>query len=231
MHLHAGRFVGSRNWVSPVHLSRPTPDEIQLCISNSIVYRLRRICISERREVEMSRRSACLLIFLRLYLFYSLFGLAAGPGPSTETLHSPRLDLASPLSTLSLVFSSRLIKAKKSTMTLPRGHSCIVCQQRRVRCDLQKPCANCVRAQLECKVAPLQPPKKRRKNRERELLERLKEYESLMTRNGVSFDSVFDNHEEFAGRQGESSPEKPSPGDSILNQTPRVEDHGRRLAN
>ncbi|KAJ5611252.1 hypothetical protein N7510_007971 [Penicillium lagena] len=82
-------------------------------------------------------------------------------------------------------------------MSLTRGHSCVLCQQRKVRCDQQKPCSNCVRAQVECKIVPLQPARRRKKKlHERELIERLKKCEALLAQHGVDFDSVEDNRED-----------------------------------
>ena len=79
-------------------------------------------------------------------------------------------------------------------MKLTRGHSCVLCQQRKVRCDKQKPCANCVKAQVECKVVPPQPPRRRRKKpHERDLIERLKKYENLLAQHGVNFDPIADD--------------------------------------
>ncbi|OIW32230.1 hypothetical protein CONLIGDRAFT_612692 [Coniochaeta ligniaria NRRL 30616] len=79
-------------------------------------------------------------------------------------------------------------------MKLTRGHSCVLCQQRKVRCDKQKPCANCVKAQVECKVVPPQPPRRRRKKpHERDLIERLKKYESLLAQHGVNFEPIADD--------------------------------------
>ncbi|KAJ9149031.1 C6 zinc finger domain-containing protein [Pleurostoma richardsiae] len=78
-----------------------------------------------------------------------------------------------------------------SVMKLTRGHSCVLCQQRKVRCDKNKPCANCVKAQVECKVVPPQPPRRRKKKpHERELVERLKKYESLLAQHGVNFEPI-----------------------------------------
>lgn len=78
-------------------------------------------------------------------------------------------------------------------MSLTRGHSCVLCQQRKVRCDLQKPCTNCIRAQVECRVVPPQPPRrKKRKFYEEDLVDRLQKYEALMTRKGVDFSSILD---------------------------------------
>ncbi|KAK4126647.1 hypothetical protein N657DRAFT_568898, partial [Parathielavia appendiculata] len=78
-----------------------------------------------------------------------------------------------------------------AVMKLTRGHSCVLCQQRKVRCDKQKPCANCVKAQVECRVVPPQPPRRRKKKpQERDLLERLRKYESLLSQAGVNFEPI-----------------------------------------
>ena len=74
---------------------------------------------------------------------------------------------------------------------LTRGHSCVLCQQRKVRCDKNKPCANCVKAQVECRVVPPQPPRRRKKKpQERELVERLRKYEALLSQYGVPYDAL-----------------------------------------
>lgn len=79
-------------------------------------------------------------------------------------------------------------------MKLTRGHSCVLCQQRKVRCDKQKPCANCVKAQVDCRVVPPQPPRRRRKKpHERDLIERLKKYENLLAQHGVNFEPIADD--------------------------------------
>lgn len=98
-------------------------------------------------------------------------------------------------------------------MSLTRGNSCMLCQQRKVRCDQQKPCSGCVRAQVECKVAPIQPPRrKKRKTQEVDLIDRLKRYEALMTQNGVNFSSILDNDRERNASEMASDIQNPSPG-------------------
>lgn len=78
-----------------------------------------------------------------------------------------------------------------SAMKLTRGTSCVLCQQRKVRCDKNKPCANCVKAGVECRVIPPQPPRRRKKRlQEKDLIDRLKKYESLLSENGVKFDAI-----------------------------------------
>ncbi|KAL3303552.1 fungal specific transcription factor domain-containing protein [Colletotrichum asianum] len=78
-----------------------------------------------------------------------------------------------------------------AAMKLTRGTSCVLCQQRKVRCDKNKPCANCVKARVECRVIPPQPPRRRKKRlQERDLVDRLKKYELLLAENGVKFDPI-----------------------------------------
>ncbi|KAL2016646.1 hypothetical protein VTK56DRAFT_3226 [Thermocarpiscus australiensis] len=80
---------------------------------------------------------------------------------------------------------------EQTVMKLTRGHSCVLCQQRKVRCDKQKPCGNCIKAQVECRVVPPQPPRRRKKKpHERDLIERLRKYESLLSQHGVSFEPI-----------------------------------------
>jgi hypothetical protein len=81
-----------------------------------------------------------------------------------------------------------------TTMKLPRGTSRALCQQRKVRCDKNKPCAICVKAGTRCHVVPGQLPRRRKKHtQDRDLLNllrRLGKYEALLNENGVKFDSI-----------------------------------------
>ncbi|RFU75413.1 fungal specific transcription factor domain-containing [Trichoderma arundinaceum] len=78
-----------------------------------------------------------------------------------------------------------------AAIKLTRGTSCVLCQQRKVRCDRNKPCANCVKAGAECRVIPPQPPRRRKKRlQEKDLLERLRKYEGLLAQHGVKFDAI-----------------------------------------
>ncbi|KAI0193807.1 fungal-specific transcription factor domain-containing protein [Astrocystis sublimbata] len=78
-----------------------------------------------------------------------------------------------------------------SVVKVTRGHSCVLCQQRKVRCDKRKPCSNCVKAGVECRVVPPQPPRRRKKRvPERDIVERLRKYEALLSQNGIEFESL-----------------------------------------
>lgn len=63
--------------------------------------------------------------------------------------------------------------------------ACVLCQHRKVKCDRGFPCANCVRAQVQC--VPATQVRRRRRFPERELLERLRGYEDLLRQNDIQF--------------------------------------------
>ncbi|KAJ4319332.1 hypothetical protein N0V84_006417 [Fusarium piperis] len=67
--------------------------------------------------------------------------------------------------------------------------ACILCQQRKVKCDRRFPCANCVRHQARC-VPATQTRPRRRRFPERELLDRLRKYEDLLRQNRVKFEPL-----------------------------------------
>jgi hypothetical protein len=70
----------------------------------------------------------------------------------------------------------------------PRVLACLLCQQRKVRCDRKFPCANCTRSHAQCVPAATQNPRQRRRRfPERELLDRLRHYESLLRQNNIEF--------------------------------------------
>lgn len=72
---------------------------------------------------------------------------------------------------------------------ITRGHSCILCQQRKVRCDRQKPCSNCIKARAECVPSPpTLPRRRRRKLAETDIAGRLKRAEQLLRSHGVKID-------------------------------------------
>jgi hypothetical protein len=73
-------------------------------------------------------------------------------------------------------------RERRATQTkLTRGHSCIACYQRKVKCDGQRPCSTCVKTSraAECRSArPLG-----------QLMLRLKRYEHLLMANGIPLDA------------------------------------------
>lgn len=83
------------------------------------------------------------------------------------------------------------------TPKITRGHSCVLCQQRKVKCDRQKPCSNCIKARAECvPSAPTVPRRRRRKLSEQDLAARLRRYEHLLKKHGVKVEDDEDAPEE-----------------------------------
>ncbi|OQE14860.1 hypothetical protein PENFLA_c035G10435 [Penicillium flavigenum] len=74
-----------------------------------------------------------------------------------------------------------------ATAKARRVLACVLCQQRKIKCDRTFPCANCVRAGEQCKQAIRQ---RRRRFPERELLVRLRHYESLLRKHNIKFDPL-----------------------------------------
>lgn len=111
--------------------------------------------------------------------------------PTPESQHgdgSANNDTTSPAGSS---LNSSLPNPDPSMVKVTRGHSCVLCQQRKVRCDKLKPCSNCKKAGVECRVVAPQPPRRRKKRiPERDLVERLRKYEALLSQNGIEFDSL-----------------------------------------
>jgi hypothetical protein len=83
-----------------------------------------------------------------------------------------------------------------------RVHACVQCQARKVKCDRRFPCANCTKAQTQCVPAALLPARPRRRRfAERELLDRLHSYESLLQQNNIPIDRLHDKPRQPAQTQ------------------------------
>ena len=68
--------------------------------------------------------------------------------------------------------------------------ACVLCQQRKVKCDRKFPCANCIKSRAQCVPATLALRRRRRKFPERALLERLRKYEDLLRQNNIAFEPL-----------------------------------------
>src|SRR3954469_8217913 len=106
-----------------------------------------------------------------------------------------------------------LAAASKTPETVPpankitRGHSCILCQQRKAKGDRQKPCSNCIKARAECiPSAPTAPRRRRRKFSEQDLATKLRKYEQLLKKHGVKIeeDDHSDEHHNPADHPSET---------------------------
>ncbi|MCJ1398662.1 hypothetical protein MMC11_001863 [Xylographa trunciseda] len=80
-----------------------------------------------------------------------------------------------------------------STITALKAYSCILCSQRKVKCDKNDPCSNCRRKGVVCVFrAPAPPRRRRRRSPEAALLLRLKRAEDLLQSHGVTIDARDD---------------------------------------
>lgn len=80
----------------------------------------------------------------------------------------------------------------RATTSRPRRVlACVLCQKRKVKCDRRFPCANCLRVGVQCVPAiAITTRQRRRRFPERELLERLQDYEKLLRENDIDFEPL-----------------------------------------
>ncbi|KAF3768068.1 hypothetical protein M406DRAFT_338708 [Cryphonectria parasitica EP155] len=79
--------------------------------------------------------------------------------------------------------------SEKETQIRRRLLACSSCQQRKVKCDRKSPCAACVKSGTHC-VAPSGPRRRRPRFPERELLNRLRQFEELLRRHKIDFTAL-----------------------------------------
>lgn len=73
--------------------------------------------------------------------------------------------------------------------------ACVLCQKRKVKCQRQFPCANCIRSHAQCvPAATLVLRQRHRRFPDRELLDRLHHYESLLRHSNIKFEPLHKNH-------------------------------------
>lgn len=95
------------------------------------------------------------------------------------------------MSTTEASESQQHLTPELSATKNPKGRSCVLCQQRKVKCDRKEPCAACSRAHVECTFrAPAPPRRRKRKPPESDLLERLTRYEQLLPNLGPKVDGA-----------------------------------------
>ncbi|KFY83884.1 hypothetical protein V500_09813 [Pseudogymnoascus sp. VKM F-4518 (FW-2643)] len=71
--------------------------------------------------------------------------------------------------------------------------SCVLCAQRKVKCDRKQPCSNCIKSGANCTPgAPPKPRSRRRRVIETDVAARLQRYEELLHRHGIKLDELDD---------------------------------------
>ena len=79
-----------------------------------------------------------------------------------------------------------------ATAKIRRGHSCLLCSQRKIKCTGQKPCAACVKARVECVTKPNATPQRRKTKlavAKEDILTRLQRCEEQLRRNGIKYEN------------------------------------------
>ncbi|KAI1453330.1 C6 transcription factor [Annulohypoxylon moriforme] len=70
-----------------------------------------------------------------------------------------------------------------------KGYSCLICRQRKVKCDRRAPCSNCAKAEKQCSfVPPVRGKRKRTKPRKEGIHAKLKRYEDLLKSYGANIE-------------------------------------------
>ena len=77
-----------------------------------------------------------------------------------------------------------------TTMKAQRILACVQCQYRKIKCNREFPCSNCIKTGVQCVPANLVPKQRRRRFPERELLDRLRRYEDLLKHHRIQFDPL-----------------------------------------
>ncbi|KAF3906851.1 hypothetical protein ABW21_db0203420 [Orbilia brochopaga] len=103
--------------------------------------------------------------------------------------------------------------APETTAPKPRPFNCIVCKNRKVKCDRQMPCSTCAKLNFECQYIDPGPRKKRKSSSKHEnLMQRLNKYEELLKQvesNVRLLDGVeLPNEDKNESSKDASSPER-----------------------
>ncbi|KAK8044139.1 hypothetical protein PG993_004163 [Apiospora rasikravindrae] len=81
------------------------------------------------------------------------------------------------------------VPAAPAAVKSQRVLACVLCQQRKVKCDRKFPCSGCAKHNVQC-IPATQTRRRRRRFPERDLLARLRYYEELLSANKIKFDPL-----------------------------------------
>ncbi len=99
---------------------------------------------------------------------------------------SSRSPSVSQLGTAALVEAAIADPPATTTDQGLKKHSCVLCAQRKVKCDRKDPCSACVKADAQCIfTAPPTTRRYRKRYAEENVFARLKRYEELLKSNGI----------------------------------------------
>ncbi|KAI9712728.1 MAG: hypothetical protein M1820_001350 [Bogoriella megaspora] len=92
-------------------------------------------------------------------------------------------------STLAAMLSPASATSRAATKP-QRVLACVLCQQRKIKCNREIPCSNCLKSGAQCVPAVPTARQRRRRFPERDLLERLNRYESLLRQHKIDFEPL-----------------------------------------
>ncbi|KAF2018143.1 hypothetical protein BU24DRAFT_421145 [Aaosphaeria arxii CBS 175.79] len=107
---------------------------------------------------------------------------------------------------------THVANARVAPMKPQRVLACILCQQRKVKCDRKFPCSNCTRAGTQCVPGHAVTTRQRRRRfPERDLLDRIRRYEDLLRKNNIPFEPLHGNSTDIATPETADTSQHPSP--------------------
>ncbi|KAK0648243.1 putative C6 transcription factor [Cercophora newfieldiana] len=83
--------------------------------------------------------------------------------------------------------------------TRVRVLACVLCQQRKIKCDRVFPCTGCIRADVQCVPGSMIARPRKRRFPEKELLSRIRNYEALLRENNVKFEPLHGDPRQLDG--------------------------------
>lgn len=96
----------------------------------------------------------------------------------------------------------------RSDVRPQRVLACLLCQQRKTKCDRNFPCATCTKSGVQC-IPVAAPRQRRRRFPEKELLERVRHLEGLLRQHNIDFEPL---HTPVAGEPSPNDHESSSAG-------------------
>lgn len=104
--------------------------------------------------------------------------------------------------------------ASSNPTSIHKKHPCVLCQQRKIKCDRTFPCSNCKKSSAECISQSSLPPRQRKRRfPEAELLARLRKYEQHLRSYGADIDAI--NREESVLHPKASVPVKTASSENL----------------
>lgn len=112
-----------------------------------------------------------------------------------------------PASASASASASYFPQAEEIMLRPRRQLACVRCQQRKVKCDHKDPCATCVKAGVPCVTSNQVQRRRKRRLPERDLLDRIRKYEDLLTQHNIKFEPLHPRRPESSVSVPKGSPD------------------------